>query len=113
MRGILCTGEKKCMPTIRSRERASPALPAARAHGSAAGGRGLRDAGPHEAETDDTDIRDRTRLPEALKRRFALTEREHDERRKAASGLPDGELAKRARLPVEARGDALGETDRD
>src|SRR5436190_610215 len=105
MRGILCTGEKKCMPTIRSGERAS------RAHAKARCGRGLSDARAHEAKANDAHVRDRAGLPESFECGLALTQREHHERGQAATGLADRELAERARLGVEAGVDAPREAD--
>src|SRR2546427_110094 len=101
MSGIRWTGEKKCMPTMRSGARAPP---------QAAGRGGLRDAGAHEAEADHADGRDGARTSEAVEDGLPLVEREESEGDQVPPRLADGELAERPGLGVQARGHALRET---
>src|SRR5437879_2155011 len=97
MSGMRWTGEKKCMPTTRSGAR----------------GRGLRDAGAHEAEADHADGRDGARTTEALEHGLPLVEREESEGDQVLPRPADCELAQRAGLGVQAGGHALREAGRD
>ena len=85
----------------------------ARPHAQTEGRRRLRDARAHEAQTDDTDVRDRPRRAQPLERGLPLAEREHHERGEVAPRVACGELAERARLRVETRADSLREARGD